>query len=63
MTFHVGYIQMTFFSRDIQMKSLKIKTFIVLKLWTFIFFSNRTFLEHAKEISYSLQRDLSNGVS
>jgi hypothetical protein len=52
-----GYIQMTIF-----FGSPKIGTLIVPKLWTLISSSNQTFLEHAKKIFYSPQKDLSKGV-
>jgi len=37
-------------------------TFIVPKFLLLIYFSNQACLEHAREISYSCQRDISNGV-
>jgi hypothetical protein len=37
-------------------------TFVVSKLWTFISSSNQTYLEYAREIFYSPQKDLSNDV-
>ncbi len=37
-------------------------TFIVPNFLLFIYFSNQVCLEHAREISYSCQRDISNGV-
>ncbi len=56
MTFFGGYMQMTFFSR------LPSGTFIIPKILLLIYFSNQACLEHAKEISYNSQRDISNGV-
>jgi hypothetical protein len=50
MTLCKGYIQMTLFPG----------TLVVLKLWIIIFSSNQTCLEHARAISYNLQKDLSN---
>jgi len=55
-TFFGGYMQMTFFSR------LPSGTFIIPKILLLIYFSNQACLEHAKEISYNSQRDISNGV-
>jgi hypothetical protein len=57
MPFREGYIQMAFFP-----KSPKTGTFVVLKLWTFIFSSNQVCFEHVKGISYSPLKYLSNGV-
>jgi uncharacterized protein (DUF2062 family) len=42
--------------------SLKIETLIVSNLWTFIYLLNQYFLEHTRAISYSPEKDLSNGV-
>ncbi len=35
---------------------------VVPKLWTLIFFSNKVCFENAKAISYSLQKNLCNGL-
>jgi hypothetical protein len=40
----------------------KIETFDIPKFWMFISFSNQALLENTREISYSLQKDLSNGI-
>jgi hypothetical protein len=40
----------------------KIGTLVVLKFWTLISSSNQTFLDHARAISYSFQKNLSNSV-
>ncbi len=56
-----GYIQMTYFL-GLPSGSPKIGTLFVLKLWMFIFFSNHYCLKHARKISYSPQKDISNGV-
>jgi hypothetical protein len=53
--FRKGYIQIPFFLG-------KIGTLIVLKLWTPISSSKQTFLEYVREVSYSPQKYLSNGV-
>jgi hypothetical protein len=37
-------------------------TLVVLKLWTIIFSSNQTCLDHARVISYSPQKEFSNDV-
>jgi hypothetical protein len=42
--------------------SLKIGTFVVPKLWTFISFSNQVCFDSARTISYSPWKYLSNGV-
>jgi hypothetical protein len=42
--------------------SLEIKTLVVPKISMLIFFSNRAYLEHKRKISYSPQKDISNGV-
>jgi hypothetical protein len=42
--------------------SPKIGTLVVSKLWSFISFSNKVFFYNAKNIFYSLQKDLSNSV-
>jgi hypothetical protein len=42
--------------------SPKIKTFVVPKLWTFLFFSNQVCFENARAISYSPKKDILNGV-
>jgi hypothetical protein len=42
--------------------SPKIGTFIIPKFWMFISFSNQTCLEHVIALSYSPQKDISNGV-
>jgi hypothetical protein len=44
-------------------ESPKFKTFIVSKFWMFIYSSNQTCLEHARGISYSPQKNISNGIS
>ncbi len=51
-----------FFSPRLPSGSPKIVTFVVLKLWMFICSSNQTCLKHEREISYSLQKDLSKNV-
>ncbi len=38
------------------------ETCIIPKFWLIIYISNQACLEHAKEISYSSQKDISNGV-
>jgi len=38
------------------------ETFIVPKFWLVIYISNQVCLEHVREISYSYQKDISNGV-
>jgi hypothetical protein len=38
------------------------ETFIVPKFWLAIYISNQACLEHVREISYSSQKDISNGV-
>jgi hypothetical protein len=54
---------MTFFFSKLPNGSPKIGvTFIIPKLWLFISFSNQTCLEHAKAISYSLQKNIFNGA-
>jgi hypothetical protein len=50
------------FSPGLPNGSPKIKTLVVPKLWRLISFSNQVFFENARAISYSLQKDLSNGV-
>jgi hypothetical protein len=47
--FHGDYMQMPFFLR-----SPIIGTFVVPKLWMFIFLSNQIFFENERGISYSL---------
>ncbi len=56
-----SYIQMTFFPR-LSSGHPKIGTFIVSKLWTLIFISNKICFENEMAISYSAQKNLSNGV-
>jgi hypothetical protein len=41
----------------------KTKTFVVLKLWTFIFSSNQIYFEHVRATSYNPKENLFNGVS
>jgi hypothetical protein len=60
-TFHRGYIQITFFPR-LPSGSPKIGIFVVSKLWTFISSSKQTCLENAKAISYNPQKDIFNDV-
>jgi hypothetical protein len=42
--------------------SPKIGSFVVPQLWTFTFLPNQVFFANTSEISYSPQKDLSNGV-
>jgi hypothetical protein len=52
---HRGYIQMKLFFRTPKWKS-QIGFFIVLKFWTFVFFSNQDNFEHARTIFYNFQK-------
>jgi len=56
-TLREGYIQMTLF-----LETPKIGTFVVQKLWMFIFFSNQACLEHVRALSFSPQKVLSKSV-
>ncbi len=40
----------------------KTKTFVIPKLWTFVYFSNQVCCENTKTISYSPQKTISNGL-
>jgi len=62
-TLHGEYIQMAQVFPRLPTGSPKIKTFVVSKLWTLISSSNQVFLEHARAIIYSLQKDLFNDAS
>jgi len=61
MTFHKAYIQVTFFSGFLN-GSFKIETFVVLRFWMLISFSNKIYLKHYREISSNPRKGLSNGV-
>jgi len=56
------FTSITFFFEIPKWES-QIGTLVVPKIWKLISFSNQIFLKHAKEISYNLQKDLSNSVS
>jgi hypothetical protein len=60
---HGDYIQIAQIFLKLPNESPKIKTFVVSKFWTLIFSSNQAFLEHARAIIYSPQKDLFNNAS
>ncbi len=55
------YMQMSLFSR-FPNESPRIGTFVVPEFWMFISLSNQVFFENARAISYSPQKNLSNGA-
>jgi len=57
-----GLHSINIFSQRLPSGNPKIGTFVITKFWTLIYFSNKTYFEHVRELNYKPQKGLSSSV-